>query len=97
MYLKEGPEATRRRFRLPKVLEDALQVLDAYRTRLRRARGLVRPEAAGLLIGIECSRVRDSSWMYLTSLVNHPNRHRTSCSTKETTRSCYSRTPTVLG
>ena len=25
--------------------------------------------AAGLLIGIECSRVRDSSWMYLTSLV----------------------------
>ena len=30
---------------------------------------LVRPGAAGLLIGIECSRVRDSSWMYLTSLV----------------------------
>ena len=29
----------------------------------------VRPRAAGLLIGIECSRVRDSSWMYLTSLV----------------------------
>jgi hypothetical protein len=29
----------------------------------------VRPGAAGLLIGIECSRVRDSSWMYLTSLV----------------------------
>ena len=23
----------------------------------------------GLLIGIECSRVRDSTWMYLTSLV----------------------------
>src|SRR6185312_8378347 len=45
------------------------QVLDAYRTRLRRARGLVRPGAAGLLIGIECSRVMDSSWMYLTSLV----------------------------
>ena len=28
----------------------------------------VRPGAAGLLIGIESSRVRDSSWMYLTSL-----------------------------
>ena len=57
----------------------------------------VRPGAAGLLIGIECSRVRDNSWMYLTSLVNYPNRRRTSCSTKETTRSCCSRTPTVLG
>ena len=45
------------------------QVLDTYRTRLRRARGLVRPGAAGLLIGIECSRVRDRSWMYLTSFV----------------------------
>ena len=31
--------------------------------------GSVRPGAAGLLIGIECSRVRDSSWMYLTSSV----------------------------
>ena len=30
---------------------------------------VVRPGAAGLLIGIEYSRVRDSSWMYLTSLV----------------------------
>ena len=30
---------------------------------------VVRPETAGLLIGIECSRVRDSSWMYLTTLV----------------------------
>ena len=29
----------------------------------------VRPGAVGLLIGIECSRVRDSSWMYLTSFV----------------------------
>ena len=29
----------------------------------------VRSGAAGLLIGIECSRVRDSSWMYLTSFV----------------------------
>ena len=31
--------------------------------------GGVRPGAAGLLIGIECSRVRDSLWMYLTSFV----------------------------
>ena len=43
------------------------QILDACRTRLRRARGLVRPRAAGLLIGIECSRVRDSACMYITS------------------------------
>ena len=45
------------------------QVLDACRTRLRRARGLVRPGAAGLLTDIECSRVWYSSWMYLTSFV----------------------------
>ena len=36
---------------------------------LRHKSHHVRPEAAGLLIGIECSRVRDSSWMYLTSFV----------------------------
>ena len=29
----------------------------------------VRLEAAGLLIGIEYSRVRDSAWIYLTSFV----------------------------
>ena len=29
----------------------------------------VRPGAAGLLIGIKCSRVRDSLWIYLTSFV----------------------------
>ena len=29
----------------------------------------VRPGTTGLLIDIECSRVRDSSWMYLTSPV----------------------------
>ena len=29
----------------------------------------VRPGVAGLLIGIECSRVSDSLWMYLTSFV----------------------------
>ena len=59
------------------------QVLDACRTRLWRARGLVRPGTAGLLIDIECSRVRDSSWMYLTSFCNYPNRRRTSCSTRK--------------
>ena len=37
------------------------QILDACRTSLRRARGLVRPGVAGLLIGIEYFRVRDSS------------------------------------
>ena len=30
---------------------------------------IVRPGTAVLLIDIECSRVRDSSWMYLTSFV----------------------------
>ena len=45
------------------------QVLDAYRTRLRIAWGLVKPEVAGLFIGIEYSRVRDRPWMYLTSFV----------------------------
>ena len=29
----------------------------------------VRPGAAGLLIGIECFRVTDSTWMHFTSLV----------------------------
>ena len=29
----------------------------------------VRPGVAGLLISIECSRVRDISWMYLTSFI----------------------------
>ena len=45
------------------------KVLDACKTWLRRARGLIRPRAVGLLTGVECSRVRDSSWMYLTSFV----------------------------
>ena len=46
-----------------------LEALDACRIRLRRAQGLVKPGAAGLLTGVEYSRVRDSAWMYLTSLV----------------------------
>ena len=52
-----------------KYLKMPSQVLDACRTRLQRARGLVRPGTAGLLIDIECPRVRDSSWMYLMSFV----------------------------
>ena len=68
-HQKEDSEATRRMFWLFEVLEDAVQVLDACRTQLQRARGLVRPGTAGLLTGIECSRVRDSSWMYLISFV----------------------------
>ena len=43
----------------------------------------IRPRAVGLLIGIECSRVRDSSWMYLTSFCNNSNRRRTSCNTRK--------------
>ena len=39
-----------------KHLKTPRQVLDACRTWLRRARGLVRPGAAGLLTGVECSR-----------------------------------------
>jgi len=45
------------------------EVLDACRTRLRRARGLVRPGAAGLLTGVECSRIRYSAWICLTAYV----------------------------
>jgi len=57
---------------------------------------IVRPGTGGLLIDIECSRVRelmDVPYFFC----NYPNRHRTSCSTKETTRLCCIRTPTVLG
>ena len=43
----------------------------------------VRPGAAGLLIDIECSRVRDSSWMYLTSFVTTRIGVETSCSTRK--------------
>ena len=43
-----------------------LQLLSRAGTRSAPA---VRLGAAGLLTDIECSRVRDSSWMYLTSLV----------------------------
>ena len=65
-FLKEDPEnvlatwSTRGR---------PTKVLDVCRTRLWRARALVRPGAVGLLIGIECFRGRDSSCIYLTSFV----------------------------
>ena len=42
---------------------------DAYRTRLRRARRLVRPGAAGLLMGVEYSRVGSTAWVCPTSTV----------------------------
>jgi hypothetical protein len=59
------------------------EVLDACRTRLRRARGLVRPGAAGLLTGVEYSKVRNSSWMYLTSFVTTRIGLETCCSTRK--------------
>ena len=68
MYLKEEPESTRKMFRLLEVLEDA----PSSTQRLQDSatiRGLVRPGTAGLLIDIECSRVRDRPWMYLTSFI----------------------------
>ena len=63
--------------------ETSSEVLDACRTRLQRARGLVRPGAAGLLTGVEYSRVRDSSWMDLTSFVTTRIGVKTSCSTRK--------------
>ena len=45
-----------------KVCGDGVLVFTA-----KPARGLVRPGTTGLLIDIECSRVSDSSWMYITS------------------------------
>jgi len=45
------------------------EALEACRTRLRRARGLVRPGAAGLLTGIEYFRVGRTAWVRLTSTV----------------------------
>ena len=45
------------------VLEDVSRTTRCLQdTRLRRARGLVRPGAKELLIGVEYSRVRDSTW-----------------------------------
>ena len=45
------------------------EVHDAFKTRLRRAPGLVRPGTAGLLIRMKYSRVGDDAWSYPTSFV----------------------------
>ena len=58
---------------IPEALEStrwtSSEVLNACRTRLRRARGLVRPRAAGLLIGVDYSRVGSTAWVHPTSTV----------------------------
>ena len=58
---------------IPEALEStqrtSSEVLNACRTRLRRARGLVRPGAAGLLTGVEYSRVGNTAWGCPTSTV----------------------------
>jgi len=46
------------------------EALDACWTRLRRARGLVRPGTAGLLTGAEYSRVGSNTWICPTSSVS---------------------------
>ena len=46
------------------------EALDACRTRLRRARGLIRPGAAGLLTDAEYPRVGSSTWICSTSIVS---------------------------
>ena len=96
-YLKEGPEAIRRTFWLLEVLEDDYQVLDACRTQLRRARGLVRSRVVGLLICIECSRVRDSSWIYLISFVTNRIGIELAAVQRKLPGYVVSRIPTVLG
>ena len=53
-----------------KYLKTTSQVLNTCRTQLRRARGLVRPGATGLLISVEYCGVRNSTWntpFYLVS------------------------------
>ena len=61
-YSTEDSERYKYSVDYSKHLKTSSEVLDACRTRLRRARGLVRLGAVGLLMGIECSRVRDSVW-----------------------------------
>ena len=46
------------------------EALNACRTRLRRARGLVRPGTIGLSTGTEYSRVGSSTWLCPTSFVS---------------------------
>ena len=58
---------------IPEALEStrwtSSEVLRACRTRLRRARGLVRPREAGLLTGPEYSRVGGTAWVHPTSTI----------------------------
>ena len=69
-YLEDYSKHSMKNWRTPEALEALgnVEVLGDCRTRLRRARGLVKPGAAGLLTGVEYSRVRNSAWMYLTVL-----------------------------
>ena len=47
------------------------EVLDTCSTRLHRARGFAKPGAAGLLIGVECSRIRGGTWTIYYPLVTN--------------------------
>ena len=59
-WILEALESTRR---------TSKEVLNACKTRLRRARVLIRPGAAGLLTGMEYSGVGSTAWVYPTSTV----------------------------
>jgi hypothetical protein len=50
-------------------LEDTFRSTRRLQDSTMKSSGLVRPGAAGLLTGVEYSKVRDSAWMYLASLV----------------------------
>ena len=52
-----------------KEIKNKSQIADYSDGAEGRWRVIVRLGTAGLLIGIEYSRVRNSSWMYLTSFV----------------------------
>ena len=67
-YLKEGPKVTRRMFLL-EILKDVSPITRRLQDSATKSSGLVRPGAAGVLIGIEYSRVSDTAWMYLTSFI----------------------------
>ena len=56
-------------FRALEALEDAFRSTRLLQDSAMKSSGACQTRAAGLLIGKECSRVRDSLWMYLTSLV----------------------------
>ena len=72
---------------IPEALEStrwtSSEVLNAYRTRLRRARGLVRPRTVGLSTGTEYSRVGNNTWICPSSFCIYPNRSRTSRRTRK--------------